>query len=58
MKWSGHWWGTVITAESEDDNERLEQMLLVLKPEPHETYEDGELVVNRKSKFITVIFNR
>jgi len=58
MKWQGHWWGVVLRAENEDDNQAIDSMLARLDKEPEETYGLGDLEVETKDGLMVVTFNR
>ena len=58
MKWEGHWCGTIIRAENEEDNKVIDAMLERLDSEPEQTYDFGELEKKTEKGMRVVIFNR
>ncbi len=58
IKWQAHWWGTVIRAENEDDNEVISSMIDRLDEEPEEKYSDGELDIEIEDDLMIITFNR
>lgn len=58
MKWQGHWWGIVLRAENEGDNQAIDSMLERLDKEPEKTYDHGDLEVETKDGLREVTFSR
>ena len=58
MKWEGDWWGITITAESESDNELLDNLSESLPKIPASTYDGGELESRQINGFKSIILNR
>lgn len=45
MRWHAAWWGTVIVAETDDDEDLLKRLHASLPEKAHVAYENGQLEV-------------